>query len=421
MIKIFKFGGASVKNSDAIINLKEIVSSNKEGLSVIIVSAIDKTTNQLENVWKNYTVGNINTAIKKTNNCIDFHNEIINSLSLNEDEEFLKIFDSFSNELKEFLKNDFKDDNNLSYSKIVSYGELWSTSIISAYLNGQSLSNKWVDARRIIKTNNNYIESKVDWLKTSELVNQTINTKKLHVSQGFIGSSSDGLTTTLGREGSDFTASILASCLSVHELVIWKDVDGLLNADPKWFNNTKILKNISYKEAIELSYLGASVIHPNTVKPLQNKNINLRLKSFLAPSNMGSLISENGLNDREVPSIIYKPDQFLLSITTKDYSFIFEEHISEIFSIFFSSGYRVHLMQNSALSFSVCGIISPFKLTGLISDLQKNYKVKYNEKVDLLTIRHYDSLDVPEFLKSKQVLIQQRSRATIRFVLKNKS
>ena len=418
MIKIFKFGGASVKNSDAIINLKEIVSSNKEGLSVIIVSAIDKTTNQLENVWKNYIIGNINTAIKKTNNCIDFHNEIINSLSLNEDEEFLKIFDSFCNELKEFLQNDFKDDNNLSYFKIVSYGELWSTCIISSFLNREGYLNNWVDARTIIKTKLNFIESDVDWEKTNEIVNQTINKKKLYVTQGFISSNSDGLTTTLGREGSDFTASIIGSCLDVDEVVIWKDVDGLLNADPKWFDNTKVLKNISYKEAIELSYLGASVIHPNTVKPLQNKNINLRLKSFLNPAKKGSLISENGLDDREIPSLIYKPNQFLLSITTKDYSFIFEEHISEIFSIFSKSGYKVHLMQNSALSFSVCGIISPFKLTSLITDLQKNYKVKYNEKVDLLTIRHYNSLAVPDFLKSKEILIQQKSRSTIRFVLK---
>jgi|TARA_B100001094_G_scaffold226003_1_gene220347 aspartate kinase len=418
--KIFKFGGASVKNADAIINLKEIVSSKKQGLVVIIVSAMDKTTNRLEEIWKNYVSGDLNSAILNTDKCINFHNEIINSLSLNKNEDFLKKFSSFSIELKTFLKDDAKVDNNSSYSKIVSYGELWSTSIISAYLNGQRLSNKWVDARAIIKTNKDYIESKVDWLKSIEAVNQTINAKKLHVTQGFIGSNGEGETTSLGREGSDFTASIIGASLDVNEVVIWKDVDGLLNADPKWFKKTKILYNISFKEAIELSYLGASVIHPNTVKPLQNKNINLRLKSFLNPSNKGSLISQSGLDDRKVPSMIYKPNQFLLSITTKDFSFVFEQHISEIFSIFSSSGYKVHLMQNSALSFSVCGIISPLKLPSLIADLQKNYKVKYNEKVDLLTIRHYNCLDVPDFLKSKEILIQQRSRSTIRYVLKNR-
>ena len=420
MTRIFKFGGASVKNSDAIINLKEIVSLHKEGLIVIVVSAIDKTTNQLEEIWKSYLNDDVDSAIQKTNKCIDFHYDIINNLVLNKDDDFVVQFNSLSNELKSFLSNN-KKNNNLSYSKIVSYGELWSTLIISSYLNREGYLNNWVDARKIIKTKLNFIESDVDWEKTNEIVNQTINKKKLYVTQGFISSNSDGLTTTLGREGSDFTASIIGTCLAVDEVVIWKDVDGLLNADPKWFDNTKVLKNISYKEAIELSYLGASVIHPNTVKPLQNKKINLRIKSFLVPSNKGSLISESGLDDREIPSLIYKPNQFLLSITTKDYSFVFEEHISEIFSIFSYSGYKVHLMQNSALSFSVCGIISPLKLPLLIKDLQKNYKVKFNEKVDLLTIRHYNSLDIPDFLKSKEILIQQRSRSTIRFVFKDKT
>ena len=419
MTKIFKFGGASVKNSDAIINLKEIVSLHKEGLTVIVLSAIDKTTNQLEKIWKSYLSNDVDSAIQKTNKCIDFHNEIIDHLLLNKDEDFVTQFNSLSNELKSFLSNN-KKDNNLSYSKIVSHGELWSTCIISSYLNREGYLNNLVDARKIIKTKSNFTESEIDWEKTNEIVNQTINKQKLHVTQGFIASNSNEDTTTLGREGSDFTASIIGTCLAVDEVVIWKDVDGLLNADPKWFDNTKVLKNISYKEAIELSYLGASVIHPNTVKPLQNKNINLRIKSFLVPSNKGSLISQSGLDDRTVPSLIYKPNQFLLSITTKDYSFVFEEHISEIFSIFSYSGYKVHLMQNSALSFSVCGIISPFKLPRLITDLQKNYKVKYNEKVDLLTIRHYNSLDIPDFLKSKEIVIQQRSRSTIRFVFKDK-
>ena len=420
MINIFKFGGASVKNSDAIINLKKIVSQNKEGLTVIVVSAIDKTTNQLEKIWKSYLSNDVDSAIEKTNNCIDFHNEIIDHLLLNKDEDFVALFNSLSNELKRYLSNN-KEDNELSYSKIVSYGELWSTCIVSSYLNKKGLLNDWVDARKIIKTRSNFTESEIDWPKTNEIINQTIDKQKLHVTQGFIASNSNKDTTTLGREGSDFSASIIGTCLDVDEVVIWKDVDGLLNADPKWFDNTKVLKNISYKEAIELSYLGASVIHPNTVKPLQNKNINLRIKSFLVPSKKGTLISKNGQNDREIPSIIYKPSQILLSINTNDYSFIFEEHISEIFSIFFKSGFKVHLMQNSALSFSVCGVISNFKLNRLIKDLQKNYKVKYNEKVDLLTIRHYDSLEVPDFLKSKEVVIQQRSRSTIRFVFKDKT
>ena len=253
MTRIFKFGGASVKNSDAIINLKEIVSLHKEGLTVIVVSAIDKTTNQLEEIWKSYLNDDVVSAIQKMNKCIDFHYDIINNLVLNKDDDFVVQFNSLSNELKSFLSNN-KKDNNLSYSKIVSFGELWSTCIISSYLNREGYLNNWVDARKIIKTKLNFIESDVDWEKTNEIVNQTINKKKLYVTQGFISSNSDGLTTTLGREGSDFTASIIGTCLAVDEVVIWKDVDGLLNADPKWFDNTKVLKNISYKEAIELSY-----------------------------------------------------------------------------------------------------------------------------------------------------------------------
>ena len=249
-----------------------------------------------------------------------------------------------------------------------SFGQL---GIISSYLNREGYLNNWVDARKIIKTKLNFIESDVDWEKTNEIVNKTINKKKLYVTQGFISSNSDGLTTTLGREGSDFTASIIGTCLAVDEVVIWKDVDGLLNADPKWFDNTKVLKNISYKEAIELSYLGASVIHPNTVKPLQNKKINLLIKSFLVPSNKGSLISESGLDDREIPSLIYKPNQFYFLLLLKIIHLFLRSISAKFFSIFSYSGYKVHLMQNSALSFSVCGIISPIKLPLLIKGLQK--------------------------------------------------
>jgi aspartate kinase len=415
--KVFKFGGASVKNAKAIINLKNIVFSYKESL-IIIVSAIDKTTNELESVWRFFVKGNSSDAIKKANESIRFHKSIIEELGLNSDYEFLSFFKKLNQELLLFVSEESKKNDELSYSKIVSFGELFSTLIISTYLKKEGLKNEWIDARTLIKTSNQFLESKVNWEATNNEINRTIDQNITYVSQGFIGANQMGETTTLGREGSDFTAAIFAWCLDSKEVIIWKDVDGLLNADPKYFNNTKVLKSISFKEAIELSYLGASVIHQNTIKPLENKNIPLSIRSFINTNNSGSSVREIVESKEKITSLIYKPNQVLLSISTRDYSFIFEEHISEIFSIFSRTGLKVHLMQNSALSFSVCGIISNKNLLILVAELQKNYIVKYNDKVNLLTIRNFKNLDIPKSLKDQEILIQQRSRATIRYVLK---
>ena len=417
MNKVFKFGGASVKNAKAIINLKNIVFSYKESL-IIIVSAIDKTTNELESVWRFFVKGNSSDAIKKANESIEFHKSIIEELGLNSDYEFLSFFKKLNQELLLFVSEESKKNDELSYSKIVSFGELFSTLIISTYLKKEGLKNEWIDARTLIKTSNQFLESKVNWEATNNEINRTIDQNITYVSQGFIGANQMGETTTLGREGSDFTAAIFAWCLDSKEVIIWKDVDGLLNADPKYFNNTKVLKSISFKEAIELSYLGASVIHQNTIKPLENKNIPLSIRSFINTNNSGSSVREIVESKEKITSLIYKPNQVLLSISTRDYSFIFEEHISEIFSIFSRTGLKVHLMQNSALSFSVCGIISNKNLLILVAELQKNYIVKYNDKVNLLTIRNFKNLDIPRSLKDQEILIQQRSRATIRYVLK---
>lgn len=417
MSKVFKFGGASVKNAKAIINLKNIVFSYKESL-IIIVSAIDKTTNELECVWRFFVKGNSSDAIKKANESIEFHKSIIEELGLNSDYEFLSFFKKLTQELLLFVSKESKKNDELSYSKIVSFGELFSTLIISTYLKKEGLKNQWIDVRTLIKTSDQYIESKINWEATNNEMNSIIDQNITYVSQGFIGANQMGETTTLGREGSDFTAAIFAWCLDSKEVIIWKDVDGLLNADPKHFKKTKVLKSISFKEAIELSYLGASVIHQNTIKPLENKNIPLSIRSFINTNNPGSSIRAIVEKEKKITSLIYKPNQILLSISTRDYSFIFEEHISEIFSIFSKTGLKVHLMQNSALSFSVCGIISNKNLLVLVAELQKNYIVKYNDKVNLLTIRNFKNLDIPKSLKDQEILIQQRSRTTIRYVLK---
>ena len=414
---VFKFGGASVKNAKAIINLKNIVFSYKENL-IIIVSAIDKTTNELEGVWRSFVKKNSNDAIKKANESIKFHKSIIEELGLNSDYEFFNFFKKLTQELLLFVSKESKKNDELSYSKIVSFGELFSTLIISTYLKKEGLKNQWIDVRTLIKTSDQYIESKINWEATNNEMNSIIDQNITYVSQGFIGANQMGETTTLGREGSDFTAAIFAWCLDSKEVIIWKDVDGLLNADPKYFNKTKVLKSISFKEAIELSYLGASVIHQNTIKPLENKNIPLSIRSFINTNNPGSSIRAIVEKEKKITSLIYKPSQILLSISTRDYSFIFEEHISEIFSIFSKTGLKVHLMQNSALSFSVCGIISNKNLLVLVAELQKNYIVKYNDKVNLLTIRNFKNIDIPKSLKDQEILIQQRSRTTIRYVLK---
>ena len=419
MSKVFKFGGASVKNPKAIYNLKEVVSSYKENL-VIVISAIDKTTNKLELVWKNYLENETLKSTEIAREIIKFHEVIIEGLKLNNNTTFLEIFNTLSLELVEYIGAKAKQENNISYSKIVSFGELFSTLIISTYLNKEGVKNQWIDAREFIKTSKSATDSRVNWKETKRKINSNLSKDKTYLTQGFIGSNLNGETTTLGREGSDFSAAIFAWSMDVEEVIIWKDVDGLLNADPKWFDKTQILEKISYKEAIELSYLGASVIHPNTVKPLENKNIPLSIRSFIKKEREGSSISKVGKDDKSIPSIIYKPNQILISISSKDYSFIFEEHISDIFSVFSKTGLKVHLMQNSALSFSVCGIITTSELPVLISEIQKKYNLKYNEKVNLLTIRHFKNLDIPELFQNQEILIQQRSRTTLRYVLKEK-
>jgi aspartate kinase len=417
-MQIFKFGGASVKDAPSVINLKEILLQQDKGL-VVIISAMGKTTNKLELIWEYYINKGLDNGLAQLNKLVGFHKEIYTELGLDECAEFINQFESHTHELSNFIKSNNSTNNAYCYDQIVSYGELWSTTILSHYLNENGLKNKWIDARDLIKTSNHFQEARVNWDNSKKLIKTKItNPNELYVSQGFIGSTQDKKTTTLGREGSDYTAAIFGWAMDVSKVVIWKDVLGLLNADPKLFDNTIQLKKISYKEAIELSYLGASVIHPKTIKPLQNKEIPLVIRSFLENKKPGSMIHLEGENDKDVPSFIFKPNQILLSISTKDYSFIFEDHLSEIFKLFAENGLKVHLMQNSAISFSVCGYIKSPLVPGLIKNLSEKYLVKYNEMVDLLTVRHYKKFDLPKLVANQEILIQQRSRSTIRYVLR---
>ena len=418
--KVYKFGGASVKNAEAVKNVVDIIKQTSSNL-VVVVSAMAKSTNAFEEVIRDYFNGSTSNAVKKTQDIIDFHYSVIEELSLVNDSSFMHHFEQLVSILQSKLNGAPSSNYDFEYDQIVSFGELFSTTIVSGYLSYVGISNKWVDARKIIRTNKNHRKAKVNWEETQKLINELLlprlETTPVVVTQGFIGHNKEDLTTTLGREGSDFSAGILAFCLGSSEVVIWKDVPGMLNADPKYFSNCKKLNQISYREAIELSYFGASVIHPKTIKPLQNKLIPLKVKSFISPEEKGTLISERSEEDSLIPSYIFKENQLLVSISPKDFSFVVEHNLSEIFNELALQKVTVNLMQNSALSFSFCSDDSN-NLRNAIKELQKKYSIKYNEKVSLLTVRHYTESVLQTLLEGHEVFVEQKSRHTARYVIK---
>jgi aspartate kinase len=422
-MKVFKFGGASVKNADAVKNVGSILNLFKDDL-VVVISAMGKTTNGLEKVVKSYLAQDGKTQ-ELLNEVKSFHHDIIAELFLNDNHPiFTEIHNTFV-EIEWEIEEEPTREYDYIYDQIVSVGELLSTKIVSAYLKEIKIQNHWVDIRNVIQTDNTYRNAKVDWKLTGENAQRHIASKlnqseqTIIVTQGFIGSSSELFTTTLGREGSDFSAGILAYCLDAESVTIWKDVPGMLNADPKWFDVTEKLNNISYHEAVELAYYGASVIHPKTIKPLHNKHIPLLVKSFVNPNEDGTVINENSAEDSLIPSFIFKMNQVLISISAKDYSFIMEDSLSHIFGLFSEQGVKINLMQNSAISFSVCVDYDEQKTLPLIEELKNEYKVLYNESLELVTIRHYDAQTISRVTEGKEIIVEQKSRNTARFVMKD--
>lgn len=424
-MKVFKFGGASVKNAEAVKNVGKVINLFDDDL-VVVISAMDKTTNALEKVVDSYMNAD-GKCFEYLQEVKDFHYQIMDELF--GDRKHL-IFEEIHNTFVE-IEWEIEDvptrDYDYVYDQIVSVGEIISTKIVSAYLNHVGVNNTWADVRNIIQTDNTHRDARVDWELTEKLAQEKlalfclpepVEGRKIVITQGFIGSSSENFTTTLGREGSDFTAGILAYCLNAESVIIWKDVPGMLNADPKLFSDTQKLNNISYREAIELAYYGASVIHPKTIKPLQNKNISLYVKSFVNPNELGTLINDNTSEDSLIPSYIFKKNLVLISISVRDYSFIMEDHLSHIFGLFSQFGVRIHLMQNSAISFSVCVDNNQQKLTKLIAALNSKYLVKFNDNVELLTIRHYDDETIAKTTLNKEILLIQKSRNSVRMVMK---
>ncbi|HRG59936.1 MAG TPA: aspartate kinase [Bacteroidia bacterium] len=418
-MKVFKFGGASVKDAASVKNVATILSEYKNEKLFVVISAMGKTTNALEE-FTNSLYHDIQTAKSILVKIKSYHFEILNELFKDPNHiVFNEIHNAFV-ELDWMLDEIPAQPYDHTYDQVVSLGEILSTKIISHFLNYIGVNNTWIDVRDFMRTDNNYREAKVDWNTTQSLFDLNMDNyfKKdlICITQGFIGGTSENFTTTLGREGSDYTASIIAYLCNAEQVTIWKDVAGVMNADPKKFNDAVLLPHLTYHDAVELTYYGATVIHPKTIKPIQNKHIPLYVRSFINYHETGTEINDT-LAQNVQACFIHKPDQLLLSLSGKDFSFIVEDSISKIFGALASLRIKVNLMQNSALSFSIC--IDNFSKKNILIDLlSSDFFVRYNEGIDLYTIRHYNQKAIEKIMLGKEVLLEQRSRNTLQLVVK---
>lgn len=413
-MKVFKFGGASVNSAAAVRNMASIVRSHlsNEPL-VVVVSAMGKTTNLLERI-----VVDDDQALCKQ--LVDYHLHIVRELMPDDTEAEQQIATMIAQHLAGTTDR-VGEDYAFRYDQVVSLGELVSSTIVARFLNQIGIECEWLDARQLVFTDQHYREGRVDWERTRQAVNERLTqgaqSPKVYLTQGFIGGTPDGHTTTLGREGSDYSAAILAHCLNAESVTIWKDVPGFLNADPKFFAHTVKIDHIPYNEAIELAYYGASVIHPKTVKPLQNKGIPLYVRSFVEPTAVGSAIGDFDSISPETPLYIFRRRQILLSILPRDFSFIAEDNLQHIFEALSEVGVRVNLMQNSALSFSICVDDNPQLIPSLVERLGKLFRVRYNAGLQLITVRYYTSDVIENIVDGRRILLEQRSRLTAQIVV----
>lgn len=414
-MRIFKFGGASIKDAEGIKNVAEILKSISSKELVVIISAMGKMTNAFEEV-----VWNVCNLSKELINSIrfiqEYHKKIINSLYKNPRRIEGKLNKLYL-ELDQKIESLYGKEYDFIYDQIVCYGELISTTIVSDYLNEVGVKNQWQDVRSFIKTDSTFRDSKVDWKVTEALIHQNISKNKLTITQGFLGSNTNNETTTLGREGSDYTAGIFAYCLDAKDVTIWKDVKGVLNADPRVFENTTLLQQISYEETIEMAFYGASVIHPKTIQPLQKKEIPLWVKSFKEPKSLGTKVSRGVALNPMNPCYIVKKNQILVSISTKDFSFIMEDNISQIFRLLHHYQLKVSLIQNSAISFSVCLDNKFNQFDAFLKEINSLYKVNFNKGVDLYTIRHFDEKSMMEISSKGKSLLSQTTQETKQVVI----
>ncbi len=420
-MQVYKFGGASVKDADAVRNVTTILKENNSNEKVVVISAMGKTTNELENVINLYYAGNSGWQ-EALNTLFDKHVAIMKNLYTNGS------FDKAVADVKklvegvsDFLKSNSSRNYNYIYDQVVSAGEYISTTIVSDYANSIGLKNTLLDVKQVLFTDNAYTEGKVEFKKTEEAilakVTELVKTGFV-ITQGFVGSTPEGFATTLGREGSDYTASIFAYSLNAERMTVWKDVEGIMNADPKEFADAQFLSEITYHEAIEMTYYGASVIHPKTIKPIQNKNIPLEVRSFVNYNKRGSVISANANTSFLPPVIIWKRGQVLLSFSAKDFSFIAEDHLSKVFATFAENRLRINMMQNAAISFSITVDFKKEKIDNIIQQLGNDFSITRNDNLSLLTIRHYNQGIIEKLTANKDVLLRQISRTTMQVLMR---
>ena len=417
-MKIFKFGGASVKDAASIKNVVKVLESTQEKNVVIIISAMGKMTNALEKVIECYfkQPEHLHDAIHTIK---VYHENIISELFPNNSHPIYKELQHLFKEISLFLKTNKSQNYSFVYDQIVGYGELLSTKIVTAYFTLKEIENTWIDVRNCIATNNKYRDASINWVLTQEKITQHISKKGITITQGFLGAEqSHNFTTTLGREGSDYTAAIFAYCLNAINVTIWKDVPGVLNADPRYFDKTTLLHHISYKEAIELAFYGASVIHPKTLQPLQRKEIPLYVKSFLDPEGKGTCVGKGVAIAPKVSCFILKRNQILISLSSLDFNFMMEHHIGNVFQWLSDYKMKVDLIQNSAISFSVCVDNKYNTLEPLLKKLRATFRVKWNEGVTLYTVRHASPKEIKTLTNGKEILLKQESRDTVQLVVK---
>ena len=417
-MQILKFGGASVKDADGVRNLEKVLNVVGTKKILIVISAMGKTTNAMEKVIDHYfnSKHELQSSIQDVKK---YHNAILLDLFENEAHEVFKAVSNLFQELSDFFKRNKSPDYSFVYDQTIGFGELVSTTIVSYYLNYKGVQNSWLDVRELIKTDNYYRDAKVQWEATQSEISSAVNSNTLYITQGFLGSDTNNFTTTLGREGSDYTAAIFAYCLNAKSVTIWKDVPGVLNADPRYFENATLLHSLSYEEAIELSYYGASVIHPKTLQPLQRKEIPLFVKSFLNPKNNGTKVGKALELSPKVPCYILRDNQILISVSSLDFSYIVEENISHIFKLLHLHKMKVRSIQNSAISFSVCVENKYDHLEPLVLQLKAKYDVKVDLDVKLYTIRHYNAEAIDEIEKNKTVLMKQITPETVQIITKS--
>jgi aspartate kinase len=414
---VYKFGGASVREASGIRNLSEIVSSVKEDLA-IVVSAFGKTTNALEQVLKTWIEKDPKYS-GRLDDIFKAHLSVVRDLFTGKAGVKDLIDNSFV-QLKEYLSRSYSGNYDYEYDQIVSFGELWSSVIVAGYLNQSGSKVQWIDIRENLITDDRFRDADIIWYESSGRIRKSFDFSVNHIylTQGFIGGTVTGQTTTLGREGSDYTAAILGNILDADRVVFWKDVPGVLNADPKWLPGVTKLEEISYKEAVEMTFSGAKVIHPKTIKPLHNKNIPLNVKSFIHPSEPGTVICAEADQSKIVPVFMRKEDQIMISILPKDFSFVMGDNLGRVFHSFTVHGIKVNLVQASAVSINVCVDDERLKVNKLIEDLKKEFSAVYNDDVEMLSVRHYTQGALDMITAGREILLEQRTRRIVRFVMK---